>query len=187
MEDFNFEPVEEHTVRQIALQIIHTLDHVHSRGISHKDIKLENLILDTNTGLISLLDFGLCYSFSKGKDHLCKDFAGSREYSPPELLLTYGPFSATKADVWSLGVTLYALLFGCFPFGFDTKTAEEMISSGRHPSPTFPEDVPVSPDAVDLLAKMIEVDPEKRLDLRQIVLHPWFDELCGPEEPSASP
>jgi len=174
MEEYDFEPVPDVTVRQIAGQLITTLSNVHEKGVAHKDIKLENLILDPNSGIVTLIDFGLAYSFRKGRQHLCQDFAGSREYAAPEIILTYGPFSAVKADIWSLGVTLYALLFGCFPFGFDAKTAETMISTGRHPEVTFPESE-VSEEAIDLLSKMLQVDPDQRIDMESINAHPWFD------------
>lgn len=122
-----------------------------------------------------MLDFGLCYSFRNGRENLCCDFAGSREYAPPEIILTSSSFSSIKADVWSLGVTIYALLFGCFPFGFDSKSAEQMMISGRHPEVTFPAHVNVCSEAVDLVKKMLEVNPEKRIDVQSMRLHPWFD------------
>jgi len=173
MEQYDFTPVPEITVQEIALQLVTTMQLVHSRGVAHKDIKLENIILDPDTGLVSVLDFGLCFNFRNGRD-MCRDFAGSREYSPPELLLSYGPFSSTKTDVWSLGVTLYALLFGCFPFGFDAKAVDAMIASEKHPSVTFPRDSQVSDDAKSLLLRMMDVDASKRISMCDISSHPWL-------------
>lgn len=138
------------------------------------DIKLENIMATAGSKpTVSLIDFGLCHHF-KGSD-VCSDFAGSREYAAPELLLSKMNFSATQVDVWALGVTIFALLYGVFPFSFDADEQAEIERTGIHPRPHFPANVTrISTEAMDLLSKMMESDPTKRISMREVKNHPFL-------------
>eukprot|EP01117_Protostelium_nocturnum_P001978 TRINITY_DN1262_c0_g1_i4.p1 TRINITY_DN1262_c0_g1~~TRINITY_DN1262_c0_g1_i4.p1 ORF type:complete len:149 (+),score=43.00 TRINITY_DN1262_c0_g1_i4:671-1117(+) len=129
------------------------------------------------TGKVHLVDFGLCYYFSKtdaSRERFCTDFAGSREYASPELTMSRQPFSACSADVWSLGVTLFALFFGVFPFAFDETEVAMMRMTRRHPSPNFPMDRAISPNLRDLISKMLSTKPCDRIRLEDIKCHPFL-------------
>jgi len=171
MEDSDFTPVSESTVKHIATFVIRILNKVHQHGFAHKDIKLENILYNEKTRQVNLIDFGLCYNMRK--EQTCRDFAGSKEYASPEMLLSRSSFCPKKVDVWALGVTLYALLFGMFPFPTDAKSEQQMHKTKKHPVVRFPRDK-VSPEAKDLLAKMMNNDASSRIDADQLLNHCWF-------------
>eukprot|EP01117_Protostelium_nocturnum_P005459 TRINITY_DN1977_c0_g1_i1.p1 TRINITY_DN1977_c0_g1~~TRINITY_DN1977_c0_g1_i1.p1 ORF type:complete len:320 (-),score=37.36 TRINITY_DN1977_c0_g1_i1:95-1054(-) len=168
-------PFQDPSERRIFKDIAEILLEVHSKGIAHKDLKCENIIIDP-FGNPHLIDFGLSYNFecSKSKNNFCRDFGGSREYCAPEMLLSSRPFCATKADVWALGVTFYAMLCGCFPFSFNDEALIEMWQNGSHPCVRFPTSARIPTSAKDLLCKMLEVDPELRIDLSEILKHSFI-------------
>jgi len=171
MERADFMPMIEEHCRSITFQLLMTMSSIHHAGVAHKDLKLENIIMSTE-GVVSIIDFGLAYNFKDSA--ICTDCAGSIEYASPEILLSGEPFSATKADVWSLGVTVYALLYGSFPFGFDDRLLNEMLTLRQHPEVVFPRSVEVSSAARDFLRRMLSVDPLKRWDIEKLLKHPWF-------------
>jgi len=176
MENSDFSPVPEKMVKHIATHIVRILHRVHNAGFAHKDIKLENIIYNDKTRQVSLIDFGLC--FNMRKEQTCRDFAGSKEYAAPEMLISRSAFCPKKVDVWALGVTLYALFFGMFPFSTDAKSEERMLRSKKHPIVHFPNSK-VSAEAKDLLAKMICVDASARIQADQILSHPFFGQKSG--------
>jgi serine/threonine protein kinase len=169
MKENNFQPLSEKEVRRIATQLVHTLQVAHSKGVFHKDIKLENIITDTARKNTYLLDFGLC-SLSPEPT---TDFAGSREYSCPEIIFR-DTFSPEKADIWSLGVTLFSLLYGVFPFAIKLNEYVIIQQTRVHPAAYFPLEAKRSKDCVDLLKKMLEVNPKNRATLTEVVEHPWL-------------
>lgn len=171
MENDDFQSPPETVVRHIATHLIRILYKVHQAGFAHKDIKLENIVYNPKTKFVWLIDFGL--SFNIKKEPSCRDFAGSREYASPELLFSRNAFCAKKVDVWALGVTLYALLFGMFPFPTDERNENRMLRNKRHPQLVFP-DADVSKEARDLLSSMINVDANKRIEASQLLTQPWF-------------
>jgi len=172
MEAGDFQPIPEKTVRHIATHIVRILHRVHQHGFAHKDIKLENIIFDDKTKQVCLIDFGLCFNMKK--EQVCRDFAGSKEYASPEMLLSRSSFCPKKVDVWALGVTLYALLFGMFPFPTNAKSEEKMLKSRRHPIVRFSPRDKVSAEAKDLLGKMLCNDAATRIEADQLIHHPWF-------------
>jgi len=171
MENSDFEPTPENVVRHIATHVIRILSKVHQAGFAHKDLKLENIMYNPKTKYVWLIDFGLSYNMKKEPN--CKDFAGSKEYASPEMLLSRNTFCPKKVDVWALGVTFYALLFGMFPFPHDEQSEGKMHKTKRHPRLTFPEST-VSKEATDLLGRMICTDATHRMEASQLLSHAWF-------------
>eukprot|EP01117_Protostelium_nocturnum_P017079 TRINITY_DN688_c0_g1_i1.p1 TRINITY_DN688_c0_g1~~TRINITY_DN688_c0_g1_i1.p1 ORF type:complete len:306 (-),score=67.12 TRINITY_DN688_c0_g1_i1:190-1029(-) len=180
MEKFKFNPISENDVKLIANELIQIVLSIHESGIAHKDIKCENIVL-SNSGELFLVDFGLCYFFqNQEEDEQCTDTCGSIEYAAPELVMSgLGPhpvnFSATKADVWSLGVTLFCLLFGKFPFSFNKAQMQHIESTGAFPPPDFGFKTRISSSGKDFILSVLQSDPNVRPSLRELLQHPWLN------------
>jgi len=176
LEKLNFSPRSENDGRSMILQILNGLAHIHNNNIAHRDIKLENILID-NKGRVYVIDLGLCAFVEDGK--LCRDWCGSDNYLAPEIVRRI-PYNGFKADVFSTGVVLFALLFGVFPF---ENLRVNGVQSLRTLKVRFPSDVKVSSSAKDLLLKMLEDSPEKRYSVADVLRHEW---ISGESTPSAS-
>lgn len=151
--------------RRFFRQIISALDFCHSHNICHRDLKPENLLLDEKNN-IRVADFGMASLQVEGS--MLETSCGSPHYACPEVIRGE-KYDGRKADVWSCGVILYALLVGALPFDDDNlRNLLEKVKKGVFHIPHF-----VPPDCQNLLRGMIEVDPEKRLTLEEIHRHPW--------------
>ncbi|XP_026233933.1 serine/threonine-protein kinase BRSK2-like isoform X3 [Anabas testudineus] len=159
--------------RKFFRQIISALDFCHSHSICHRDLKPENLLLDEKNN-IRIADFGMA-SLQVG-DSLLETSCGSPHYACPEVIRGE-KYDGRKADAWSCGVILFALLVGALPFDDDNlRNLLEKVKLGVFHMPHF-----IPPDCQNLLRGMIEVDPNKRLTLEQIQKHTWY--LAGKNEP----
>ncbi|XP_063045251.1 serine/threonine-protein kinase BRSK2-like [Engraulis encrasicolus] len=159
--------------RKFFRQIISALDFCHSHSICHRDLKPENLLLDEKNN-IRVADFGMA-SLQVG-DSLLETSCGSPHYASPEVIRGE-KYDGRKADVWSCGVILFALLVGALPFDDDNlRNLLEKVKLGVFHMPHF-----IPPDCQNLLKGMIEVDANKRLTLDQIQKHAWY--LAGKNEP----
>uniref|UniRef100_A0A3B3HRL7 Protein kinase domain-containing protein n=1 Tax=Oryzias latipes TaxID=8090 RepID=A0A3B3HRL7_ORYLA len=159
--------------RRFFRQIMSALDFCHSHSICHRDLKPENLLLDEKNN-IRIADFGMA-SLQVG-DSLLETSCGSPHYACPEVIRGE-KYDGRKADVWSCGVILFALLVGALPFDDDNlRNLLEKVKLGVFHMPHF-----IPPDCQNLLRGMIEVDSSKRLTLEQIQKHSWF--IGGKNEP----
>ncbi|XP_076844047.1 serine/threonine-protein kinase BRSK1 isoform X1 [Brachyhypopomus gauderio] len=159
--------------RKFFRQIISALDFCHIHSICHRDLKPENLLLDEKNN-IRIADFGMA-SLQVG-DSLLETSCGSPHYACPEVIRGE-KYDGRRADVWSCGVILFALLVGALPFDHDNlRQLLEKVKSGLFHMPHF-----IPPDCQALLRGMIEVDPEKRLTLEDIQKHAWYQ--AGRNEP----
>lgn len=155
--------------RKFIRQIISAVDYLHRIGILHRDLKIENLLLDKNLN-IKLIDFGLS---NYTKSELCITQCGSPAYAAPELLAhkKYG----SKVDVWSIGVNMYAMLTGNLPFTvepFNIKSLyNKMMKNEMNPIPDH-----LSKSGEDLLRRLLNPDPLKRISLKEAMEHPWINE-----------
>ncbi|KAL3132801.1 hypothetical protein ABBQ38_006728 [Trebouxia sp. C0009 RCD-2024] len=164
--------------RRLFQQLITGVDFCHQMGIANRDIKLENtLLMDlSDRPVLKLCDFG--YS----KDELCasisKTMCGTPEYVAPEVLL-YNKYAGKMADIWSCGILLYCMLTGCFPFrrkedeGLETPAVLQKMLP-RILKADFQKPQGLTPECTDLLCRLLEVDPDKRITVQQILKHPWF-------------
>ncbi|XP_001652422.2 serine/threonine-protein kinase BRSK2 [Aedes aegypti] len=151
--------------RKFFRQIISALDFCHSHSICHRDLKPENLLLDDKNN-IKIADFGMASLQPAGS--MLETSCGSPHYACPEVIRGE-KYDGRRADVWSCGVILYALLVGALPFDDDNlRQLLEKVKRGVFHIPHF-----VPPDCQSLLKGMIEVNPEKRLTLSEINKHPW--------------
>jgi len=172
MEDRDFRPLEEKDTRQLFKQLVDSLVFCHNKAVAHRDIKLDNVIVDT-TGQVKLIDFGLAHLDNND----CSTFVGSPEYVAPEVIKRI-PYSGFKADVFSLGMVLFCLLFGQFPF-IPEERFEAMANGDPHPSLQWPirpqlSKTSVSKSAKDLIKRMLEVDPQKRITMEEVAKHRWL-------------
>ncbi|XP_051919846.1 serine/threonine-protein kinase BRSK2-like isoform X7 [Hippocampus zosterae] len=159
--------------RKFFRQIISALDFCHSHSICHRDLKPENLLLDEKNN-IRIADFGMA-SLQVGES-LLETSCGSPHYACPEVIRGE-KYDGRKADAWSCGVILFALLVGALPFDDDNlRNLLEKVKLGVFHMPHF-----IPPECQNLLQGMIEVDASKRLTLEQIQKHSWY--LAGKNEP----
>lgn len=155
------------TFRQIAEAICY----IHSMGIAHRDIKLENILVNSAERRVLLSDFG--YSISpRDFDQLSTTKLGTLVYLPPEIV-DNKPYNPFKADIWSCGILLYALLTAKFPW--PTRNEEEIIQKIRIRKIEFPDNL--SPGIINLINSMTDIIPDKRPSFQEILQHPWIRDI----------
>ncbi|KAK9290749.1 hypothetical protein L1049_008925 [Liquidambar formosana] len=160
--------LQEDEARHFFQQIISGVEYCHLKNVVHRDLKPENLLLNSNRS-VKIADFGLSNIMRDGC--FLKTSCGSPNYAAPEViseLLYAGP----EVDVWSCGVILYALLCGTLPFDDDNLSGlYTRIKSGIYKFPNH-----LSRGARDLIARILIVDPIKRISIPEIRRHPWFQQ-----------
>lgn len=169
----------EHEVRIYIGEVILALEHLHKLGIIYRDIKLENILLDSS-GHIVLTDFGLSKEFlPDDKEHRTYSFCGTIEYMAPEVVQCGTNGHDIAVDWWSVGVLTYELLTGSSPFTVEgEKNTQHDISrriiKSNPPIPTY-----LSPEVTDFISKLLIKDPRKRLgggpaDAEELKSHVFF-------------
>jgi serine/threonine-protein kinase SRK2 len=162
-------------------QLTLALDYCHAKGVANRDVKLENTLLaDVHRPLVKLADFG--YSKHAHQQSAPGTRVGTPAYLAPEVVLAAdgATYDGRAADVWSLGVTLYVMLCGCYPFGRpeDANLAPQQrlraMLQRIVAADSAPGDLARAPGAADLLAKMLVADPTRRATLADVMAHPWF-------------
>ncbi|XP_044045711.1 maternal embryonic leucine zipper kinase [Siniperca chuatsi] len=157
----------EEETRVFFRQIVSAMAYVHSQGYAHRDLKPENLLIDEDHNL-KLIDFGLCAKPKGGLGYELMTCCGSPAYAAPELIQGKA-YIGSEADVWSMGVLLFALLCGYLPFDDDNcMVLYRKIARGKYDNPRW-----LSPGSILLLNQMMQVDPKRRLTVRQLLNHPW--------------
>ncbi|KFV73370.1 Maternal embryonic leucine zipper kinase [Struthio camelus australis] len=158
----------EEEARVFFRQIVSAIAYVHSQGYAHRDLKPENLLIDDEHNL-KLTDFGLCAKPKGGLDYHLNTCCGSPAYAAPELIQGKA-YIGSEADIWSMGVLLYALLCGFLPFDDDNVMAVyRKIMRGKYYVPKW-----LSPSSTLLLHQMLQVDPKKRITVKHLLSHPWL-------------
>ena len=148
-------------------QVVQAIHYCHQRNVTHRDIKLENILLDETKERVKLIDFG--FSTCIPHEKKIKLFCGTPSYMAPEIVAK-AEYSGPPADIWALGVLLFALLCGKFPFkGSNDK---ELYNAIRFHELQFPDHV--SPPARFFLQKLFQKEAEKRISARDILKDPWM-------------
>ena len=157
----------EKTSKFIYKQLITSLQYIHSKKIIHRDIKLDNILIDLNNN-IKLCDFGVGKIYNNINDKFT-DQCGTPAYIAPEILLNKS-YNGPPVDIWSSGVVLYAMLSGTVPFKSNNiKDLHNIIINGSYKKIDF-----VSNDANNLIQKLLQVNPQKRISIQEILNHPWI-------------
>ena len=179
----------EKTAKYLFKQIILGIQHIHSHKIVHRDIKLENILIDLNNN-IKICDFGIGKILSYNRQ-LLYDKCGTPMYMAPEILLSsknHG-YEGYPVDIWSAGISLYIMLSGTLPFNLNNNESSSIDESSENNielqysiinnEPKHIEKI--SDEARDLLNGLLNKNPNKRLTIDQILKHPWMqmDERKG--------
>ncbi|TFK37078.1 hypothetical protein BDQ12DRAFT_705992 [Crucibulum laeve] len=147
-------------------QLCLAVAYLHENGIVHRDLKLENVLLDERCR-VKLGDFGFTREFDRGS--FMETFCGTTGYASPEMLQGK-KYQGPEVDVWSLGIILYCLLTGTLPFDDDNEDVmRAKIIQGDFEDPTW-----LSLESRDLIKGILQMDVTKRLMIPQILAHPWF-------------
>ncbi|XP_017837515.1 uncharacterized protein LOC108596364 isoform X1 [Drosophila busckii] len=153
---------------RVFTQLISAVHYCHQRGVVHRDLKAENVLLDKDMN-IKLADFGFSNHYEDGS--LLHTWCGSPPYAAPEVFQGL-EYDGPKSDIWSLGVVLYALVCGALPF--DGKTILELKSRvvlGKFRIPFF-----MSQECEHLIRNMLVVEPDRRYTIKQIIKHRWLSD-----------
>uniref|UniRef100_A0A8C1ATX4 calcium/calmodulin-dependent protein kinase n=2 Tax=Cyprinus carpio TaxID=7962 RepID=A0A8C1ATX4_CYPCA len=154
-------------------QILEAVLHCHQMGVVHRDLKPENLLLASKSkgAAVKLADFGLAIEV-EGDQQAWFGFAGTPGYLSPEVLRK-DPYGKA-VDLWACGVILYILLVGYPPFwDEDQHRLYQQIKAGAYDFPS-PEWDTVTPEAKDLINKMLTINPSKRITAAEALKHPWI-------------
>ena len=161
----------EKTAKILYRQLIQGIKYIHSKGVVHRDIKLENILLDLNN-IVKICDFGVGKLTQKGQK--LNDQCGTPVYMAPEIIKGDG-YEGFPVDVWSSGIALYIMLSGNIPFNRD-KNHDLQSAILKLPYKKIND---ISDSANDLLEHILEKDPNKRYTPDDILEHPWMNEKSG--------
>lgn len=155
-------------------QIMGAISYIHSLGIAHRDIKLENILV-TRDGCAKLTDFGLCKHQESGNK--LNTGCGTLVYAAPEIIKGQ-PYDGMKSDIWSVGIVLYAMVANHFPWadGDDLppeRLAHETAAQIINGEIALPEGI--SYELENLLSNMLNTDPNERPAATDILQHPWME------------
>ncbi|KAM0848521.1 hypothetical protein ACQ4PT_054327 [Festuca glaucescens] len=161
--------LKEDEARKYFQQLINAIDYCHSRGVYHRDLKIENLLLDT-AGNLKVSDFGLSAISEQVKaDGLLHTTCGTPNYVAPEVIEDKG-YDGALADLWSCGVILFVMLAGFLPFEDDNVASlYKKISAAQFNCPSW-----FSDGAKKLIARILDPNPSTRMTIAQLLKDRWF-------------
>jgi aurora kinase len=157
---------------QYIAQMAAALKFLHKKHIMHRDIKPENILVGIH-GELKIADFGWSvHAPNNRRQTMC----GTLDYLPPEMLKpgSTDNFYDEKVDLWSLGVLMYEFLVGEAPFEDTPIMTQRRIARGEMTVPPF-----VSVEAKDLIKRLLVLDPAKRIQLEEVLKHPWIVKHCA--------
>uniref|UniRef100_T1J935 Protein kinase domain-containing protein n=1 Tax=Strigamia maritima TaxID=126957 RepID=T1J935_STRMM len=170
----------EAAARPFLKQIVSALVYMHSRGVIHRDLKMENVMLDETKSLVKIVDFGLSNFYGPGV--VLQTHCGSPEYAAPELFIPARPYGP-EVDVWSLGVIMYGALTGCLPF-LSPRTDGTNPQERRHRlyrkiqqglgQQHWKALTNISSECRQLLLALLTASPDNRIKLSQVETHSYM-------------
>ena len=156
----------EQIAKMIFKQLIEGLKYIHKKNIIHRDIKLDNILIDT-TNTVKICDFGVSRKIERGEK--IYERCGTPAYIAPEIYKKIG-YTGFQSDVWSAGITLYYILSGNLPFkGNNIHELENAILYGE-----YKKIKDISFEANDIIDRMLRLDPKDRITIEEILKHPWL-------------
>eukprot|EP00732_Lithocolla_globosa_P002928 Lithocolla_globosa_v1_NODE_2103_length_2166_cov_21.216011.p1 type:complete len:650 gc:universal NODE_2103_length_2166_cov_21.216011:2048-99(-) len=159
--------LKEKLARPFFRQMLSAVDYCHRNCIVHRDLKIENILIDKR-GVVKLIDFGLANLYSP-KTWL-RTNCGSIYFAAPELLVK-SPYRGPEVDIWSLGIILYVMLCGRVPF--EDKNLPKLYEKIKSGDIKWQPNILLSDDAVSLIKRMLTVDRNKRMSLEEVMNSPW--------------
>ena len=149
-------------------QIISGIEYLHNLKIVHRDIKSENILIEQNTNIIKIIDFGFSNIYGDKDKEILSTACGSPFYAPPEMLRGES-YKGGGVDIWSVGVVLFAMICGYLPFeGEENSELYKKIIDGKFSIPSY-----ISIHGRELLYQLLNTNPKKRINIMQIKRHPW--------------
>ncbi|CAO2608043.1 Sperm motility kinase [Lemmus lemmus] len=161
--------LQEQEARPIFRQVVSAVHYLHQRRIVHRDIKLENILIDRE-GKVKLCDFGLAIQVAEGQ--MLKKVCGSLLYMAPEILASK-PYDGLAVDMWSLGVLLYVLVTGQFPYKATTfRGMHRLITNTQYPIPYH-----LSKPCYTIIAQLLTVPTQQRITICQLLKSQWMGHI----------
>lgn len=158
--------LEEPEARRIFKQILQAIEHLHERNVCHRDIKLENILLDDDDN-VKIIDFGFATCFSHDKK--AKIFCGTPSYMAPEIVNRV-EYAGPPVDIWALGVLLYILICGNYPFrAQDDEGLYQKIKFGQYIIPSN-----VSQGVRSLINRILRLQADKRPSISDLLKDSWL-------------
>lgn len=174
--------IDENEAKELFKQMAMAIKILHRKCIAHRDVKLNNFLLDSKKKLVKVADFGLSIVSFKYNDGfiMAKTYCGTEPYMAPEILRrnnqgvrSYNPI---YADIWSLGICLYAMLTRAFPFKMHT-TQQGLFRAQVTREWRFPRRLrkTLSEEIKDLVSHMLDPEPQRRITINGVLSHPWLN------------
>jgi len=164
----------EDKARKYFRDLINGLSYIHSRHVLHRDIKPENLLIDPIMDRLKMVDFGVSHEFKDDNDNVTDSQGTPAFLSPEACIAEQGAWSGRAADIWACGITLYVMIFGKTPFtgtGHGWSSIHSTYEAIKNDEVDYPEEM--DEQLHDLFIKILNKDPEERMDLMTIRRHPW--------------
>lgn len=169
-------PISEDTIKDYIAQIVSALLFLKQHNICHRDLKPANILITNNKKTVKLIDFGLA-KICNTNDMMMNTMCGSPFYMSPELLNE--THYDKSIDVWSIGMIIYELLYGKHPFNHcvDVEELRQCVNDDDVPLSKYNKNyIPISNNCLNLLLQMLDKQSTNRIQLDDILDHPWFTE-----------
>jgi len=178
----------EREARSVFKQMLRVLNYLHKKRIIHGDLKLDNFLFDPSQKRVILIDFGSASKLLKKDDPTLRILSGTASYVAPEVVVDQ-QYNGYLSDIYSLGVILFGLATNRLPFEDEDSVyyyswVENYLDSLNCPTTRMLPPVPLSPELLELLEKMLCLNPKFRIPLKKIKKDPWVK--CVRKDPSTN-